>query len=192
MSHHPSWLDRAADALKPQPGVPAQPHAPLASDNQAWKESVEQHHVVPGLTVHGVGLSVFGETRSLRDRLGSNEPIDSARQKIAHAMINDAELSHHTGKHRNKIHDPVEPSGKVLRNADERAALESSMHAAREAYLSGHDPTKGAIYFFLAKTPSRVNKTYSSENKIGVGISTQSGPYHNSFPQGTRDRARFG
>lgn len=55
---------------------------------------MEQKHVIPGLTVHGVGLSVFGETRSLRDRPGSNEPIDAARQKVAQAMINDAELSH--------------------------------------------------------------------------------------------------
>src|SRR5262249_25688675 len=107
-----------------------------------------------------------------------------ARQRLAHAMINDAELSHHTGKHRNKVHDPVEPKTHELHNPEERSALESSMRAAREAYLSGQDPTNGAIYFFLAKTPSRANKIYSDENKTGVAISTQSGPYHNSFPQG--------
>jgi len=99
-------------------------------------------------------------------------------------MINDAELSHNTGKHRNKVHDPVEHKTQALHNPEERSALESSMRAAREAYLSGQDPTNGAIYFFLAKTPSHANKIYSDENKTGVAISTQSGPYHNSFPQG--------
>lgn len=58
------------------------------------------------------------------------------------------------------------------------------MNAAREAYLSGHDPTNGAIYLYLAKTPSRVNQIYSHKNKVGAAMSTQSGPYTNSFPQG--------
>jgi hypothetical protein len=145
---------------------------------------VEQKEIVPGLTLHAVGLSVFGETRSLHDRPGSNEPIDAARQKLAHAMINDAELSHLTGKRRNKVHDPVEPSHNALRNSAERAAYGSSLRAAREAYLSGHDPSNGATYFYLAKIPSRANKIYSPKNKTGVAISTQSGPYDNSFPQG--------
>ena len=62
-----SWLDRTMDVIKPQPGPPSK--APAPSVNQdAWRQSVEQTHVVPGLTVHDVGLSVFGETRSLRDR----------------------------------------------------------------------------------------------------------------------------
>lgn len=131
-----------------------------------------------------MGLSVYGETRSLHDRDGSSENIGVARQKIAHAMINDAELSHRTGKHRNTVHDPVEPKDKGRLNPEEHAAYESSMRAAREAYLAGHDPTNGAIYFYLAKTPSRANKIYLDGNKTGVPISTQSGPYHNSFPQG--------
>ena len=83
----PSWLDRAVDILKPQPGPPPKPPAPRV-DQGAWRESVEQTHVAPGLTVRDVGLSVFGETRSLRDRPGSNEPISVARQKVAHAIIN--------------------------------------------------------------------------------------------------------
>jgi hypothetical protein len=177
-----SWLDRALDTLKPEPGAPPRPHAPSAHGNRAWDESVEQHHVLPGLTVHDVGLSVFGETRSLHDRPGSNEPIGSARQKIAHAMINDAELSRRTGKHRNTVHDPVEPSDRALRNPQERAAYESSLRAAREAYLNGYDPTNGAIYFNLNGTPTRANKVYQGGSAKGVPISTQSGPYHNSFP----------
>ncbi len=87
------WLDRAVDILKPQPGAPPKPAAPPV-DQSVWRGSVEQTHVVPGLTVRDVGLSVFGETRSLRDRPGANEPIDVARQKVAHAIINGAELAH--------------------------------------------------------------------------------------------------
>lgn len=184
MAPQHSWLDRAIDKVKPRPGPPPRPHAPAADDQGEWHKSVERKQVVPGLTVHDVGLSVYGETRSLHDRPGSNEPIGLARQKIAHAMINDAELSHVTGKPRNKVHDPVQPSGKVLDNPKERAAYDSSLHAAREAYLGGHDTTNGATYFYLAKTPSRANKIYSTENKTAVSISTQSGPYDNSFPQG--------
>ncbi len=180
-----SWLDRAMDILKPQPTPPPKPAAPSAKGNRAWEESVEEHHVVPGLTVHDVGLSVYGETRSLHDRPGSNEQIGSARKKIAHAMINDAELSHHMGKHRNKVHDPVEPSDRALRNPVEHAAYDSSLRAAREAYLNGHDPTNGAIYFNLNGTPTRANKVYQGGSAKGVPISTQSGPYHNSFPNKT-------
>jgi hypothetical protein len=171
-----SLLDRVIDKFKPQPAPPPQPHAPSVKGNHAWEESVEQHHVVPGLTVRDVGLSVYGETKSLSDRPGSNEHIGVARQKIAHAMINDAELSHHTGKHRNKVHDPVEPKTHELHNPDERAALESSMQAAREAYLSGHDPTQGATHFNMRPAPNR------SPWKSVFPISTQSGPYDNSFP----------
>jgi hypothetical protein len=170
-----SRLDRAVDILKPQPGAPAKPAAPPV-DQSAWRGSVEQTHVVPGLTVRDVGLSVFGETRSLRDRPGSNESIGVARQKIAHAIINDAELSHRTGKPRNKVHDPVQPSDKVLLNPDERAAYESSLRAAREAYLNGHDPTQGATHFNMRPAPRR------TPFEGAFPISTQSGPYDNSFP----------
>src|SRR5690242_7062617 len=65
-----SSLDRAIDRIKPQPAPPPRPHAPHVDQN-AWEQSVEQTHVVPGLTVHQVGLSVYGETRSLYDRPGS-------------------------------------------------------------------------------------------------------------------------
>ncbi len=177
-----SLLDRAIDKFKPQPAPPPKPHAPSAKGNRAWEDSVEQHHVVPGLTVCDIGLSVYGETRSLHDRPGSSEPIGAARQKIAHAMINDAELSHQTGKPRNTVHPPIEPSEKLKRNPEEHAAYESSKQAAREAYLGGHDPTNGAIYFNLNKTPARDNKVYQRGSARGVPISTLSGPYHNSFP----------
>ncbi|HXN51122.1 MAG TPA: hypothetical protein VN943_04235 [Candidatus Acidoferrum sp.] len=183
MGHHGSWLDRAIDKLKPQPGGPARPAAPRVHEGE-WHKSVEQKHIVPDLTVHDVGLSLFGETRSLRDMSGSNEPIGAARQRIAHAMINDAELSHQTGKRRNKVHDPVEPSDKALRSPEERVAYESSMNAAREAYLSGHDPTRGATNFRLHPTSDRSNWKFKGGTSVGLSISTQSGPYNNSFTAG--------
>jgi len=176
-----SLLDRAIDKFKPQPGPPPKPHTPPV-DQRAWQQSVEQTHVAPDLTVREVGLSVFGETRSLRDKPSSTEPIDAARQRVAHAMINDAELSHRTGKPRNVVHPPVQPSEKVLRSADERAAYESSLRAAREAYLSGHDSTNGATHLKIPVTPDRSNWKFPGGTPQGLAISTQSGPYNNSFP----------
>ena len=176
-----SWLERAIDIVKPQPGAPPKPQAPPVNQD-VWEKSVGQAHVVPGLTVRDVGLSVFGETRSLRDRPSSNEPIDAARQRVAHAMINDAELSHRTGKPRNTVHDSVQPSEKVLSNAEELKAYESSLGAAREAYLSGHDPTNGATYFNFRPNPGRSNLKFANGTGEGVMLSTQSGPYDNSYP----------
>ena len=170
-----SLLDRAIDKFKPQPAAPPHPHAPDV-DRSAWHESVEQTHVVPDLTVRDVGLSIFGETKSLHDRAGSSEHIGSARQKIAHAMINDAELSQRTGKNRNVVHPPLEMTDAERSNPQVRAAYESSLRAAREAYLSGHDPTNGATHFNVRPTPRR------SPFEGAFPISTQSGPYDNSFP----------
>jgi hypothetical protein len=174
MAHQSSWLDRAIDTLKPQRELPPKPATPHV-DQGAWQESVEQTHVVPGLTVRDVGLSVFGETKSLHDRPGSNESLSTARQKVAHMIINGAEK---WGSDRTKFAStalPIEPSGKEKRNPATRAAYESSMKAAREAYLSGHDPTNGALHFNIRPTPDRSNW------KGRFAISTQSGPYNNSF-----------
>src|SRR3989441_12682208 len=60
-------------------------------------------------------------------------------------------------------------------------SYESSMNAAREAYLSGHDATEGATHFSIEVTPSRANKVYKRGTREGVPISTQSGPYYNSY-----------
>jgi len=175
-AHHDSWLERVIDRFKPQPAPPPKPSAPSVEGNHAWEQSVDHHHVVPGVTVRDVGLSIYGETRSLHNRPGSNEHIEEARKKIAHAMINDAELSHDTGKRRNRVHDPVEPARKALDNPDEQAAYESSLRAAREADLSGHDPTQGATHFNMRPAPWRFPWKHS------YPISTESGPYENSFP----------
>src|SRR5712664_3059903 len=91
-----SWFDRAIDVFKPQPAPPPKPSAPPVNQKE-WHQSVEQKHVIPGLTVHDVGLSVFGETRSLSDRAGSNEPLGAARHKVAHVIINGAEEAHRRG-----------------------------------------------------------------------------------------------
>jgi len=137
---------------------------------------VEQTHIVPGLTVHDVGLSVFGETKSLHDRPGSNEPIAAARQKVAHVVINGAEEAQRRGTAAPSVAPPVEPTDEALRNPEVRAAYESSMNAAREAFLSGHDPTYGATHFNMRPRLDR------SKWKGSLPISTQSGPYDNSFP----------
>ena len=178
MGHHGSWLDRAIDKLKPQPGAPARPAAPPVQESE-WHQSVERKEVVPGLTVRAVGLSVFGETRSIHDRPGSNEPVASARQKVAHVIINGAEEAHRRGAKPPTVHSPIEP--RDLRNSEERAAYESSMDAAREAYLSGHDATQGATHFNIETNPSRANKIYPRGTAKGVAINTQSGPYYNSY-----------
>jgi hypothetical protein len=99
-------------------------------------------------------------------------------------MINDAELSHKTGKLRNKVHDPVERTAKARSNSDERDALESSMRAAREAYLSGYDPTNGATHLKIPTNASRSNWKFKNGTPEGLTLSTQSGPYNNSFVAG--------
>jgi hypothetical protein len=172
-----SWLDRAVDTFKRQPGPPPKPAAPPVHEDE-WQKSVERKEVVPGLTVRDVGLSIFGETKSLHDRPGSNESLGSARQKVAHMIINGAEK---WGLDRVKFAStalPIEPSDKEKRDPATRAAYESAMNAAREAYLSGHDPTNGALHFNIRSTPNR------SDWKGQFPISTQSGPYSNSFVKG--------
>jgi len=173
-----SLLDRAIDKVKPQPGPPPKPHAPPVHEGE-WHKSVEQKQIVPGLTVHEVGLRVFGETRSLHDRPDANETLGVARQKVAHVIINGAEEAHRRGQKPPTVHGPIEP--KDLHNPEERTAYESSMDAAREAYLAGHDPTHGATHFSIEGTPSRANKIYKRGTRQGVPISTQSGPYYNSY-----------
>src|SRR5256885_4864961 len=78
-------LSRSIGAVTKEPEPPPRPHAPSASQNPAWAESVEQHHVIPGVTVREIGLSVYGETRSLRDRPGSDRK--STRLNSSHLVI---------------------------------------------------------------------------------------------------------
>ncbi len=129
-----SLLDRAIDIFKPQPGPPPKPPTPPVNQKE-WHQSVEQKQVVPGLTLHDVGLSVFGETRSLRNRAGSNEPIGTARQRVAHAIINDAELSHQPASRATRFIRPWSPREK--RCATPRSTpLTSPRYAPRAKHIS--------------------------------------------------------
>ena len=135
------------------------------------------------MTVHELGLIVFGETQSYSDRPDSNEPIVTARQKLAHSVINaDKKWGAERQTKWASTALPIDPSENALRNPTVRAAYESSMKAAREAYLSGTDPTNGAVYLNQRTHAGRGNRIMSDKNREGVRLSTQSGPYNNSFP----------
>jgi len=54
MGSHHSWLERAIDLLKPQPEPPRIQASPI--EPSAWRQAVEETHVVPGLTAHDIGL----------------------------------------------------------------------------------------------------------------------------------------
>jgi hypothetical protein len=176
---HPNMFGRfasvVADRFKHRPENPHSPQPP-GVDQSAWARNVEQKRVSPNMTVHDVGLSVYGETRSFSDDPGSNESIHTAREKVAHVILNG--VAQRGVKHPS-AHDPVEPTEATLRNPAERAAYESSLRAAKEAYLSGTDPTHGAIYFRLLGTADRLG-LYNGRSQLR----TQSGPYRNSFQAG--------
>ena len=62
---------------------------PPGVNQSAWEKSVERTRISKDLgTVHDLGLRVFNETQSYSDRPDSNEPLDAARQKMAHAIMN--------------------------------------------------------------------------------------------------------
>lgn len=171
-----SWVDRALDHVKHQP--PPKAPAPPPVDKTQWERSVEAHKVKT-LTVHDVGLIVFNETQSLSDTDHANDAIGSARQKVAHAVINaDSEL----GRKRPRTAHPVEPTSEALRDPGVRRAYDSSMTAAREAYLAPNDSTHGAINFNLRPNASRSNFRPDNGPPPGEKIKTQSGPFNNSFP----------
>jgi hypothetical protein len=164
--------ERVLDRISPEPEPPASPPPPPV-DQTAWERSVD-HHKVNTLTVHDAGLIVFNETQPFSDTDSANESIDAAREKVAHAVINGDEK---LGLKRPRTALPIEPSRRALQNPQVHAAYESSLKAAREAYLSPSDPTDGASYFNFRDNSSRANYKVS-----GTPIRTQSGPFGNSFP----------
>src|ERR1700719_54316 len=133
-----SWLDRVIDRIKPQPSTPGSP-APPPVDQTEWERPVDTHKLNT-LTVHGIGLIVFNETQSFTDSDKANDTINAAREKVSHAVMNGDERF---GQHRPPTAPPVDPSAKALRDPRTRAAYESSLAAAREAYLNAGDPTGG-------------------------------------------------
>jgi hypothetical protein len=157
---------------------------PPGVDQNAWERNVEQTKISDSLgTVHDPGLIIFGETQSYSDRSDSNEPIEKAREEMAHSILNADEKWGFDRPKWASTHGAIEPSENALKNKDVRAAYESSMKAAREAFLSGSDPTNGAVYAIANKTASRSNHVFTGPqaNPEGVPISTQAGPYNNSY-----------
>ena len=172
-----SWLGRVADRIKPQPPAPAAP-APPPMDQMQWEKSVDAHKVNK-LTVHDIGLIVFNESQSVTDSDDANDTIASVREKMAHVVINgDSEF----GRGRPATAHPIEPTAKALKDSRTRQAYDSSLAAAREAYLSPIDPTHGAIYLNMRPNADRSDFKPGGPHAPGYKIKTQSGPFNNSFP----------
>src|SRR5260370_26692290 len=92
--------------------------------------------------------------RSFTDGDKANDTIDAAREKVAHVVINgDTQF----GRHRPATARPIEPPAKILADPRTRKAYDSSLTAARQAYLSANDPTHGATHLNMRTSagPSR-------------------------------------
>ena len=172
-----TWLDRVLDRIKPQPSAPQSPSPPAVGKTE-WDRSVDSHKVNT-LTVRDVGLIVFNETQSLTDGDNSNSTIDGARETVAHVVINgDSQF----GRNRPATARPIEPSANALKNPRTRKAYDSSLAAAREAYLNPSDPTHGATHLNLRPSADRSKFRPAGPKGPEFKIETQSGPFNNSFP----------
>lgn len=168
-----SLMDRVLDRIRPQPSAPTRPSPPPV-DQAAWLKSVDSHKVKT-LTVHDVGLIVFNETHSIPDSPDANDTIAGMRKKVAHTAINaDNEFGAKRGQLASTA-SPIEPSARELRNPSTKAAYDTSLMAARNAFLSANDPTQGATHFNMRRNSDR-------SNFEGYKIKTQSGPFNNSYP----------
>jgi len=77
------------------------------------------------LTVHDVGLIVFQEAKSYADSDSANELLNSAREKVAHAIMN---ADNKWGPKRNDFAStasPIEPSAKELQKEGVRQAYDA-------------------------------------------------------------------
>jgi hypothetical protein len=174
-----SWDDLVAGLSQKQAPPPPPPPQPPPVNQGAWEKSVEQISDYLG-RVHDLGLMVF-ETQSYSDRPDSNEPLDTAREKMAHVIMNGAQKWGSSRMRNAKTASPIEPTQQALGNPTVRAAYESSMKAAREAYLSRTDPTNSAVFSIQNPTPNRANYVFQGGGPDGVSISTQSGPTTTPF-----------
>lgn len=182
-----SWWDDLIDATTAkQPQVPPPPAPqPPPVDQTAWEKSVEQAKLSDPLgTVHDLGLRIYQETKSYSDRPDANESIDSAREKMAWTILNgDQKWGFDRQKHASTA-APVEPSTQELTNPATVAAYQSSMRAAREAYLGWKDPTNGALHLNARVDPGQYNWKPKGMTGAGKPIKTHSGPYDNSYTKG--------
>ena len=178
-----SWWDQVINAVKPRQVPPPPAPQPPSVEQSAWEKSVEQAKISDSSgSVHDLGLIVFNETQSYSDREDSNEPLDTAREKMAHSIMNADQKWGIDRQKRASTASPIGPSPEALKNPAVGKAYDSLMKAAREAYLSGADPTTGAVFSIQQTAPDRSNYVFHNGRPEGVPISTQSGPYNNSFP----------
>jgi len=175
-SSRPSWQECALDRIKPRPGAPHAPAPPPADKNQ-WEHSVEAHKINT-LTVHDIGLIVFNETQSFTNSDKANDTLGAAREKLAHAVMNGDEQY---GRGRPTTAHPIEPLAKALKDMRTKAAYESSLRAAREAYLSATDPTRGATHMKFLTNADRTSQKFNHNSSGRISLKTQSGPFNNSY-----------
>jgi hypothetical protein len=171
-----SWLDRVLDRISAQPSAPERPSPPPV-DQPQWDRSVDSHKINT-LIIHDVESIVFNETRSFTDSDSANDSMSAGREKVAHAIMNgDSQL----GQNRPSTVGAIEPTVRALRNPRTKQAYNSSMAAARDAYLSLQDPTRGATHFQFLPNSDRTNMKFKHGTPEGVPLKTQSGPFSNSY-----------
>lgn len=143
-------------------------------------ETFDTSQKVNLLTVEEIANIVYNETASLTDSGEQNEPIDTARKYVAHAIMN-ADVQY--GKERDQL---AGTAPKTVKEAVKKTdAYKSSLEAAKTAFQEwkkGVDPTKGATHFNMRSNNSRGNFMKSEKNS-GFSIRTQSGPFNNSYTQ---------
>ena len=119
------------------------------------------------LTREQIGNVVFNELRSL-----SGPGLDNAELYVAHAIINGlGDYGANRPATASTIANPSSTEGNFYYNAQMSAAL------AIEQASMGIDPTGGADWFNL-------RNTNSTSDFQGHSISTQSGPFDNSYTRG--------
>ena len=79
---------------------------------------------------------------------------------------------------------PIEPSAKALKDPRTRLAYESSMAAAREAYLRSNAPTSGATHMKFLPDATRASQQFQHGSSQRIPLKTQSGAFNNSYLKG--------
>jgi hypothetical protein len=163
-----SWWDDLIGSLTQKPAPPPPPPQPPPVDQSAWEKSVEQANISDSLgTVHDLGLRIFQETKSYTDRPDSNDPLDSAREKLGWAIMNGDKRWGFDRQKWASTASAIEPPEQELRDPATLAAYQSSMKAAREAHLGWNDPTNGAVFSIQRPTPDRSNYVFQRAGPKG-------------------------